>query len=255
MPNQPRKSKEVPIKPLDLKRVNRVRDRVAKVLGGAAIIGSVSAGAGHGAGKYVQSGYREATGYSPAQAEQIETKLPKLTNKLPAPATKETPKNETWFERKRREAKEELEKVKRWANDEAGEKMENLPVVKEYKEAVRQMQELKQKALEAGDEIAYWFPFLLMFLACVKLARITIAVNRGIKNFIDPERSKKLDAVEKKTNEMIAKLNSLAESNQNAALPAGDKEEMEALERDFTEVSGIIDMEPAGISAAEKNVG
>ncbi|MBU0705992.1 hypothetical protein KJ657_01810 [Patescibacteria group bacterium] len=254
MPNQPRSTKEAPIESLDLKTVNRVRDRVAKALGGAAIIGAVSAGAGHAAGKYAQSEYREATGYSPYQVAQIETKIPKITGQTQTPGKKEVPENETWFERKQREAKEELEKVKKWADKEAGEKMEKLPVVREYQEVVREMRELKQQALETGDEIAYWLPFLLMFLTCIKLARITIAANRAIKKFMDPERSKKLDAVEEKMNEMIARLNELAESNQNAPLPAGDKEEMKALERDFTEVSGIIDLEPDETSAIDKAV-
>lgn len=236
-----------PIDPLRLKEVNRIRDRIAAALGKAAIVVAVSAGAGAGTGSYVQDKYREITDYSPEETAETEESGPQQQPSAQE-EKKEPPKDEKWWDRKKREAKEKIGKLKKKVNEETGKKVETLPAIREYHETVRELRELKRKALETGDKIAFWLPFILTFLAAIKLARLLMAANQSIRKLIDPERSKKLDATEKKINEMIERLNALSAKQADAALPAGTKQELEALEDDFQEVSGIIDKAALKIS-------
>ena len=195
---------EGPIEPLRLKEANRIRDRVANALGKAAVVAAFSAGASHMAGNYVESKYREATGYNPEETTQVaepETKKQTLTSER-----KEVPKDENWWKRQKREAKEKVDELKKRVNEETDKTVSSLPIIREYQETVRELKEFKRKALETGDKIAYWLPFILTFLAAIKLAKMLVAANKGIRNLIDPERSKKLDATEKKINEMIERL-------------------------------------------------
>jgi len=232
---------EKPIQNIDLKAVNSLRKRIKRTLTGAAVALSVSGVTAHVAGKYVQGEYRESTGYSPDE-KVVEIEEARERDEKVTVAEKKPPENESWIDKAKREANERLNKAKMWAKKEIDEGPERIEVIKEYKETVRQMKELKHKALETGDDIAYWLPFLLMFLASIKLAKLTMTANKKIKDFLDPERMKKLDEVERKTNEIIARVNLLSETVQeNAQIPEETKVELEAITEEFAETSAIIE--------------
>ena len=232
-----------PIDKLDLKTVNRLRKRIATALKGITITAGLSLTAGHVAGKYTQGEYRERTGYRPETPLQTEKK-PTEKEEQKEPEKKVIPENETWIEKAKREAEEKLEEAKRWARKEINEGPEKIEVIKEYQETVRQMRELKQKILETGDNIAYWLPFLIMFLATVKMARVAMTANKKIRDFIDPERMKKFDEIEQKTNEIIARVNFLSEKvRENGTMPAEIKTEVKNLTEEFSETSGVMNKE------------
>lgn len=242
MPNKPDMQKPVkPIDKLELAKVNRLRARIAKVLGGAVAIGALGGGVGHLSGEYVQGKWEDATSDFREDEEESEKSEDEEESKGKTVSEKEKPKKkETWGKKAERMVKERIRKTQKWASKEAGKKIDELPVIREYKQAVREMNELKQIILEKGDQIAYWAPFLIMFLVTIKLARLTISAHRGIKDFLDPERSKKLDAVESKVNEMIERLNTLSEHGR-AGMPPNYKEEIAGLEAGFAQLTARID--------------
>ena len=236
-----------PIERLDLSTVNRLRERFAKALSGAAVAAGISIGAGHVAGDYVQGEYRESTGYDPDQTVEVE-KAPPVKADYRSPEKKDAP--EGWLEKAKREAKERLDKAKNWAKEETTEESEKIEIVREYKETVRELKELKRKVLKTGDKIAYCLPFLLTFLAAIKLTLLTLSARQRIRQFIDPERLKKLDATEAKVNEMIERINHLSKTMQeNDKISAETRREIETLSAEFAETSQII--EKAGLFSEE----
>ncbi len=277
MVNRPKKQEAVrPIDKLDLSKANRVRARITRVLGGVLAVGAVSSAVGAGSGKYVQGEYREWSGYDPNQTSEVaEDEVMTENTDEDTESEKKGPEGkETWMENAKRIAQEKLDKAKKWASKEADKKIDKLPIVKEYREAVKKLNELHRKALEAGDQIAFWGPFIIMFLATLKFASLAIRAKRGVQKILDPEKSKKHDATQGKVNEMIDRenlllakiegmgkeleemrtmMNTLA-ANGRTGMPPKTLKRIEGMSAEFNEVSGIIDVGLADESGPVKKV-
>jgi hypothetical protein len=230
--NQPQE-----IEPLKIETINGIRARVKQILGRQVPILLVSAGAGIGAGGMAQDKYRDWSGYNPDEIA-LERDLAEI-DKMKDEEKEQTREKERKEEKKGllAKARQKLKEAKEWIAD------ENV-VVKKYKEMTREWEELKRTALEVGDKVSFWLPFLLTFLAIVIVANKAIQLKKTLTERADPVVERNMQAIEQKVNQLIDRVNTL--SNQEFVSAEQQIEimtEMQKLTREFEANKPAIEKE------------
>lgn len=163
-------------------------------------------------GDRVQDGYRDITGYNRTPIEDIQS------SGEDRPASEEpTPAQENRGEKGALEevtdfAKEKLSKAGKWAGKKAVEIVNSSDMLKEFIQDIRgtmdEFVRLKNAALEFGDKAFFWGPFLLVFLATLKLTKVAISIKRNIDGKIDdPQVEEGFEVMESQINDLIRRHN------------------------------------------------
>lgn len=184
---------------LRIETINGVRATVKSALGRQIPVLLVAGAVGIGAGGIAQDKYRDFTGYDPNKVQEEEINEDERQEE----EDKEKPKGLA------AKALQKLKDAKDWTAD----KISQTAIVKKYKESVQELKDMYQKMLEMGDKVAFWLPFLLTFLATVILANKAIGIKKSLTERADPVVERNMQAMEKKLNELIERVNVV--SNQN----------------------------------------
>jgi hypothetical protein len=202
------------IKQLDLKKVGGVRDQVKHIVGNAAKIAVFAGAVGAVTGHYVQEGYRNLTHYSGDPAHPALVAEP---DKEPAPEPE--PEKKGFFGTL-------FDKAKGTAKEVMGE----TDAYKKMIEKKKEFNEFKTGMLEAGDKMTFWGPFSIAFLAAALAASRFLAMKKKLLGTLDPVEQAKFDAVEKKINTIIDRLNVLSKK---PVLTASEIAELKAMREEF----------------------
>gem|GEM_PF-6380344 len=206
------------LRPIEIQAVNGFRHRVAQLLQRVGIVTAIGAGAGYGAGHFVEGKYHDWTGFSHEPAALV-APAPEADSTLKADALAPIPENETTIQRLTREAREDLRKVKKRAMDGIKKATDSIELMKEYQElkakydaAQAKLSSFKKMALEMGDKLAFWGSFLMAFSTVVILATGIIALKKKLTQGVDPAVEANLKALAATANALITRVNALSES-------------------------------------------
>lgn len=207
-----KKEKEKPSPKKTPKPIEALPTGIRKKIETVLLVGTIGAGAALAGGEGGKLGYRYWTGYDPDKTTEV-AQPPKKENEVPE---QKPPEDEDLWEKTKRKINE----IKKRGKKEVNEKVNKLPIVKEYHET-------KRKALEMGDDIAYWLAFAFAFLVASALTYVNI-------------KSARIKAMENKINEMIPVLNELRESGgADAKMPPELIKKLTGLADEFEGISGI----------------
>ncbi|MBN2096611.1 hypothetical protein JW752_04435 [Candidatus Peregrinibacteria bacterium] len=200
---RPSSAENEPIEKVKIERVNGFRRRVKSVLKRLGVVGGAGIVAGGLSGQAVQEWYRDLVDYHPDEAvhEQVLTleEMEAMQGEVP----EEVRKPQNWKER----AKRTYGKAKEWSKKKIDSALEKSKLVNKYRETQKELKEAYQNLLEAGDKAAFWFPFLLMFLAASLLTNKIIKVKKDWLEPVDPMVEANMEKLEEKLNELVDRFN------------------------------------------------
>lgn len=91
----------------------------------------------------------------------------------------------------------------------AQEAVEETAIMQKYREAVRELQEIKKIMLETGDMVAFWAPFILAFLALTILTYKIIRAYIRVSELTDPILAENMKRLADSMNMFISEVNQI----------------------------------------------
>ncbi|MBU0577953.1 hypothetical protein KJ742_03340 [Patescibacteria group bacterium] len=209
------------IDPLKLDYINGIRAKINALIKKAVMVGGAGLLVGTIAGTAAQKEYRDWVGDDYEDTEQG-------GKGQQAPLNEQEPEYGILSEARRK-----VGAVKDAIAGKVGEEMENTETVQK----IRELETAYHKLRETGDKASFWIPFLMAFLATVKLLNISIEAKKKLTENVDPQVEVNMKKIEEKLNELIKRMNDLSQKEQLSIEEQGSiRKEVDRLMEEMTQI-------------------